>query len=155
MDLQERRSLSHRPFRRDLPAMANECVDVSAALVFHNGRLLITRRPAEAHLGGLWEFPGGKREPGETFEACLQRELLEELGVQIAVGEAIQTIVHQYPERRVRLKFFRCRLLGGEPRALGCAAFRWVSRAELREHAFPEADAQLIERLLAEPDLWC
>jgi mutator protein MutT len=73
-------------------------IEVSAGLVFRNGKLLITQRYTDAHLGGLWEFPGGKRECDETFEACLTRELREELGIDVRVGELVETIEHAYPE---------------------------------------------------------
>lgn len=122
-------------------------VEVSAGLVFRNGKLLITQRYTEAHLGGLWEFPGGKREPEETFEACLARELREELGIEVNVGELIETIEHEYPEKRVCLKFFRCDWLANEPQALGCPAFAWVTRQELANYLFPAADALLLEKL--------
>lgn len=131
-----------------------ETVEVSAALIFREGRLLITQRNAGAHLGGLWELPGGKRERGETFEQCLVRELREELGVEVTVGREVETIVHEYPERRVRIKFFLCRLEAGEPQPLGCAAIRWVEPAELEERAFPAADARLLKRLRSSPDWW-
>jgi len=125
----------------------SKIIDVSAALIFHNGRLLITQRPAESHLGGLWEFPGGKREPNETFEQCLIREIREELGMDIAPGELFEEITHAYPERTVHLKFFICQWIGGEPQALGCASFKWVAKSELSQHEFPAADAQLLEKL--------
>ncbi len=83
-------------------------IEVAAGLVFRGGKLLLTQRHPEAHLGGLWEFPGGKREPGETFEQCLARELEEELGIEVTVGELIESITHVYPERTVHLRFFRC-----------------------------------------------
>src|SRR5580765_7280877 len=67
-------------------------IDVSAGLVFRAGKLLITKRHDDAHLGGLWEFPGGKREPDESFEACLVRELREELGIEVAVGELVESL---------------------------------------------------------------
>jgi len=122
-------------------------IEVSAALIFHGGKLLITQRHAGSHLGGLWEFPGGKREAGETFEACLVREIREELGVAIAVGELFEEVRHDYPEKSVHLKFFLCRLLSGEPQALDCAAVKWVDKAGLGEHEFPAADARLLEML--------
>jgi mutator protein MutT len=122
-------------------------IDVSAALIFHNGRLLITQRPGNSHLGGLWEFPGGKREPNETFEHCLIREIREELGMDIAVRELFDEITHAYEDRTVRLKFFVCKWIAGEPQALGCAAFKWVTKDELRQHEFPAADAKLLEKL--------
>ena len=104
---------------------------VSAALIFHHGKLLITQRHADAHLGGLWEFPGGKREAGETFEQCLIREIREELGVEISVGSMFEEIRHDYPEKSVHLKFFICRLVAGEPQPLDCAAVKWVGKTEL------------------------
>ena len=123
------------------------CVDVAAALIFRDGKLLISRRHAGAHLGGLWEFPGGKREPDETFERCLVRELREEIGVDASVGDLFKEITHAYPEKTVRLKFFICRLENGEPRPLGCAAVRWAGKLELEDYEFPEADAKLLEKL--------
>jgi mutator protein MutT len=122
-------------------------IEVSAALVFRQGELLITQRHAAAHLGGCWEFPGGKREAGETFEECLVREIREELGVVIAVGELFEELTHDYPEKSVRLKFFRCRLVSGEPQPLDCAAVKWIPPAGLDQHEFPAADARLLEKL--------
>jgi mutator protein MutT len=122
-------------------------IDVAAALVFREGRVLITQRHAGAHLGGLWEFPGGKREPNEAFEACLQRELREELGIEVAVGELAESLTHAYPEKTVHLRFYRCRWIEHEPRPLGCAAFKWVTAGELKDYAFPAADARLLEKL--------
>ena len=129
-------------------------IDVSAALIFRGGRLLITQRHAKSHLGGLWEFPGGKREPGETFEACLVREISEELGVEISVGTLYEEIRHDYPEKSVHLKFFLCRLVSGEPQPLDCAAVRWVGQGELDAFEFPAADAQLLEKLKSPRMAW-
>ena len=102
-------------------------LDVAAALVFRDGKLLITQRYADAHLGGLWEFPGGKREPNESFEVCLARELREELGIEVVVGGLVESLTHAYPEKTVHLKFYRCRWEKHEPQPLGCSAFKWVS----------------------------
>jgi mutator protein MutT len=132
---------------KKLKLKTKNCIEVSAALIFHHGRLLITQRQADAHLGGLWDFPGGKREAGETFEACLVREIREELGVTVAVGELFEEIVHAYPEKTVHLKFFNCRLVAGEPQAIGCAALTWVTKNALADFAFPAADARLLEKL--------
>ncbi len=129
-------------------------IDVSAALVFRDGRLLITQRHAEAHLGGLWEFPGGKREPSETFEQCLRRELREELGIEVEVGALLEDLTHEYPEKRVHLQFFRCRWRANEPQPLGCPAFAWITREQLGDYEFPAADARLLERLRHSPELW-
>jgi mutator protein MutT len=128
--------------------------DVAAGLVFREGKLLITLRYDDAHLGGLWEFPGGKLEPGETFEQCLLRELREELAIEVEIIDLIETDTHAYPGKTVRLKFFRCRWKANEPRALGCADFKWVKARELKKYEFPAADAVLIERLEKETALW-
>ena len=127
---------------------------VAAALVFHGGKLLITQRYADAHLGGLWEFPGGKLEPGETFEAGLVRELREELGIEVAVGKLLEDVTHQYAEKAVHLRFYLCRLQQGEPQALGCPAFQWVDANELAAYSFPAADARLLNILRERPELW-
>lgn len=127
-------------------------IEVSAGLVFRDGQLLITQRPAGSHLAGLWEFPGGKREPGETWEACLERELVEELGVRVTVGRLFDEVVHDYPGKRVHLRFFVCRVLEGEPVPLGCAALRWVTAPALASHEFPPADANLLAALPAAPE---
>ncbi len=134
--------------------MATKVIEVSAGLLFRSGKLLITQRHARAHLGGLWEFPGGKREPGETFEQCLVRELREELGVEVVVVELFETVEHAYPERTVSLKFFLCSLLQGEPKPVDCAAVKWVSHAELAAHDFPAADAALLHKLQSAGALW-
>ena len=126
---------------------ANHIIQVSAALIFHQGKLLITQRHAKSHLGGLWEFPGGKREPGETFEQCLVREIREELGVEISVGKMFAEISHDYPEKSVCLKFFLCELVAGEPQPLDCAAVKWITKKELPDYEFPAADEQLLEQL--------
>jgi mutator protein MutT len=133
----------------DLTMQRLKAIEVSAALIFRNGKLLIAQRHANAHLGGLWEFPGGKREAGETFEQCLVREIREELGVEISIGELFEEIAHEYPEKTVRLKFFLCKLIRGEPQLLGCAAFKWIGRSELPDYEFPAADARLLEKLRA------
>jgi mutator protein MutT len=139
---------------KNLKLRSKNSIDVSAGLVFRTGKLLITQRHADAHLGGLWEFPGGKRESHETFEQCLLRELREELGIEVEVGEVIESLTHTYPEKTVHLKFFRCRWLKQEPQALDCLAFKWVGAEELRDYPFPAADARLLQRLADSPELW-
>lgn len=129
-------------------------IEVAAGLVFRGGKLLITQRHAGSHLGGLWEFPGGKREPGETFEQCLRRELREELGCEVEVGERLESIAHDYPEKSVRLEFFRCRWIAHEPRPLDCADCRWVTREQLADFEFPAADARLLEKLRVSAAGW-
>lgn len=131
-------------------------VDVAAGLVFRKGRLLIARRPAGGHLAGLWEFPGGKREPGESFTQCLKRELLEELGVHVRAGELVEAIEHRYPGKTVRLQFFACETTDPEeePSAREGQEIAWVGREELDAYEFPEADARLLEKLKSTPEFW-
>ena len=129
-------------------------VEVAAGLVFHDGRLLITQRPASGHLAGLWEFPGGKREPNESFEQCLHRELQEELGIEVEIHEEVESITHDYPEKRVHLRFFRCSWKRHEPQTVGCSAFRWAGATELAEYEFPAADARLVAKLCRRAGLW-
>jgi mutator protein MutT len=129
-------------------------IEVSAALIFHNGKLLITQRHAKAHLGGLWEFPGGKREAGESFEQCLVREIREELGIEVGVGKLVEAVTHEYPEKIVHLKFFHCAWLREEPRTLDCQDFAWVEKEQLGDYVFPEADKVLLQNLLATPEFW-
>jgi len=128
--------------------------DVAAGLVFREGKLLITQRYPDAHQGGLWEFPGGKREPAETFEQCLVRELREELAIEVAVGDLVESLTHSYSDKTVNLRFYRCSWTRNEPQALGCLAFRWVGPAELEQQAFPAADARLLSRLKSDFSLW-
>ncbi|MSR42758.1 MAG: 8-oxo-dGTP diphosphatase MutT [Pedosphaera sp.] len=135
-------------------ADAVRVIEVSAAIVFRDRRLLITQRRPQDHLGGLWEFPGGKRESGETFEECLRRELREELGAEFEVGALFDEVTHAYPEKTVRLKFYFCRWLQQEPRPLHCHAVGWITRDELIRYEFPAADATLLEKLRADLALW-
>ena len=134
--------------------MRAQVIEVSAALIFRSGKLLITQRPAEAHLGGLWEFPGGKREADESFEQCLVRELREELGIEVSVGDVVEDLTHAYVEKTVRLRFFHCLIKSGAPQPIGCAAIKWICRDELAEHDFPAADARLIQKLQSTRALW-
>lgn len=129
-------------------------VEVAAGLVFRDRRLLITQRRPQDHLGGLWEFPGGKREPGESFGQCLVRELHEELAIEVRVGPLLEDLTHAYPDKTVRLCFFKCELTAGEPQPLGCHALAWITPEELSAYAFPAADARLLERLAGEAALW-
>jgi mutator protein MutT len=119
---------------------------VAAAVIERGGALLITRRQQGVHLEGLWEFPGGKCEPGETLVACLVREIHEELAADVRVGDELFGATHTYPEYRVTLHFLQCDLLGEPTPQLG-QEMRWVRRHELGELAFPPADAELIQWL--------
>jgi len=124
---------------------------VVAAVIEQDGCFLVTQRLPHVHLGGMWEFPGGKIDPAEEHDAALRRELREELGVEVTVGELVHQTTHSYPERTVALFFYRC-ALNGKPRAMLGQEIRWVGREELPRLGFPPADAELIDRLVR-PDV--
>jgi 8-oxo-dGTP diphosphatase len=119
---------------------------VTAAVIERDDRLLVTRRPQGTHLEGYWEFPGGKCDPGETHEACLARELREELGVSAAVGAEILCVTHAYPDRTVELHFFKCRLTS-EPIPQMGQEMQWVAREQLGSLTLPPADEELVDLL--------
>ncbi len=121
---------------------------VTAAVIERDNAFLLTRRLEGTHLAGTWEFPGGKCEGIETPQACLRRELREELDVEASVGEEMFRTRHDYPDRSVELRFFRC-AISGEPRAVQGQEMRWVPRGQLRSLTFPPADADFVERLCA------
>jgi 8-oxo-dGTP diphosphatase len=125
-------------------------VEVVAALIQDdNGRYLITQRHKGSHLAGLWEFPGGKREPGESLEEALQRELTEELSARFGVGERVETVRWEYPERTIVIHFYRCRLESGTIEPREDQAMAWVAPERLSDFDFPPADRDLITRLRA------
>lgn len=126
--------------------MSDKTLVVLAGVIERDDAFLLTRRLRGTHLAGTWEFPGGKCEAGESHEACLRRELEEELGVVATIGDEIFTITHAYAERTVELHFRRCTLTS-EPRPLLDQEMRWVLRAELETLEFPEADRELIALL--------
>lgn len=121
-------------------------VVVTAAVIERDGAFLVTRRQRGVHLEGMWEFPGGKCEPGESLDACLVRELREELNVQARVGEEILSTSHAYADRTIELHFFRCEIVGMPSPQQG-QEMQWVPRARLDALEFPPADAELLARL--------
>jgi 8-oxo-dGTP diphosphatase len=122
-------------------------VEVAAAVIRRDGRYLVTRRRPTQHLAGLWEFPGGKREPGESPETCLRRELREELGVEARVGERLLLVPWAYPDRRVVLHFHRCDIGAAAVAPREGQAVRWVTAEELSTLPLPPADAALLQLL--------
>jgi len=120
---------------------------VAAAVVIESSRVLLTQRAEGQHLAGLWEFPGGKLESGESPEEALVRECLEECGIEIEVAEILDVTFHRYPEKDVLLLFYRCSLISGEVRHLQVAAHAWVDPKELGRYELPPADRRVIARI--------
>lgn len=123
-----------------------ERVVVTAAVIERDGAFLLTRRLDGTHLAGHWEFPGGKRHRGETLEACLVREIREELDADVDVGVEILATVHDYPDRAIELRFFRC-ALKTEPRPVMGQEMRWVPLRDLQAVQLPPADDELVRML--------
>jgi A/G-specific adenine glycosylase len=121
---------------------------VTAAVIRKDGLVLLAQRPEAGLLGGMWEFPGGKQEPGEDLPTCLRREIVEELGVKIRVGEALGVFKHAYTHFRVTLHAFQCELLDGIPRPLGVDDVIWVKYSELGNYPMGKLDRQISERLM-------
>ena len=122
-------------------------VVVAAVVRGADGRVLLTRRPEGSHMGGLWEFPGGKVEHGESPAAALERELAEELGVRARVGRPVTFAVHEEPGLRILLLFYETELVSGTPMPLEGQELAWVDPGELADYPTPPADAALVEIL--------
>jgi len=121
---------------------------VGVAIVWNDqGQILIDRRLPEGLLGGVWEFPGGKIEPGETVEECIKREIQEELGIEIQVGKHLISIDHTYTHLRVTLAVYHCYHLTGHPMPIECDEVRWVTLAQLDQYPFPRANQEIIDAL--------
>ena len=112
------------------------------------GDVLIDQRLEEGLLGGMWEFPGGKQEPGEPIEACIARELMEELGIEVSVGEGLITVDHAYSHKKLQFVVHLCRWCSGDPKPLASQQVRWVRPEQLKDYPFPAANARIIEALL-------
>ena len=134
--------------------MAVKPVKVAAGLVFKDEKLLITKRLKNIHLGGMWEFPGGKLELGESYEICLKREMFEELGVKVNVSYEFEEVLHRYSEMTVLIKFFICSLSSGTPKAIQCSEFQWINRRDLTKYNFPAADIKVINQLRLNNNIW-
>ncbi len=122
---------------------------VAAAVVIHEGRVLLTRRMEGQHLAGMWEFPGGKLEADESPEAAVVRECREECGIEVEVGEILDVTHHRYPEKSVLLLFYRCELLDGVVQDLQVADHAWVAPFELGDYPLPPADVRVVRRIQA------
>jgi 8-oxo-dGTP diphosphatase len=134
------------------PVGSRALVEVAAALIQDSdGRYLIARRREGSHLAGLWEFPGGKLDPGERREDCLGRELGEELGGTFEVGEHVESVRWDYADKTVLIHFYRCRLVSGSIEPRESQALEWATAEQFGAYQFPAADAALIARLRSAP----
>lgn len=152
MSLCEARELGvqeERPVLEAKPAVPHYLV--TAAVIHRAGQVLIARRPPNGLLGGLWEFPGGKVEEGESLQAGLLREIREELGVSIAVGEPFGVYLHGYTHFKVTLHAFCCCLTDDEPKALHATEIRWITAVELDDYPMGKIDRQIARRLQNSP----
>jgi A/G-specific adenine glycosylase len=129
---------------------ATKKIEVSAAVIQRNGKTYIQQRPQKGLMGGLWEFPGGKLEKGESPEDCLLREIKEELGIQIKIKKKILTIKHSYTQFRVTLHVFTCDLKQGRIRATSCDQWKWVSLEKINQYPFPAANVKILKYLAAD-----
>jgi A/G-specific adenine glycosylase len=134
--------LPHRKPKKPLPSHI-----VAVGVIRKAGRILIDKRRPDGLLGGLWEFPGGKKEPGESLETALLREVREELAIKIRVERPLVIVDHAYSHFRVRIHAFECTWVSGKPRCATCADFKWVRPADLGRYAFPAANKKTIEIL--------
>jgi len=130
----------NKPTRKKTPHY-----EIAIGLIRKEGKLLIQKRPSEGLLGGLWEFPGGKIEAGESGETALLREIQEETGLKVALGTRIGTIQHAYTHFRITLTAWYCDWQGGKPKTLAATENRWVSRADLGKYAFPKANLKILD----------
>ena len=144
----EKGTQNERPVLEKRPAIPH--YTVTAAVIRRDGLYLIARRPAEGLLGGMWEFPGGKKEAGEDLETCLKREIREEMGVEILIDASFGVYRHAYTHFRVTLYAFLCLLNGEEPQALEADEIRWVNISELEDYPMGKIDRQISQKILKE-----
>ena len=111
------------------------------------GQVLIDQRLPEGLLGGLWEFPGGKQEPNESIQTTVEREIKEELGILIDVGEKLVSFSHSYSHKKIQFEVFICNLIAGKPKPLASQQVKWVHPDDLSEYPFPSANSKIIKAL--------
>ena len=148
-DAKEKGKQEQFPPKKIAPKISS--IQVSAAVIFNKGRVYIQKRKAEGLMGGLWEFPGGKMESGETEEKCLRREIKEELGLSIRIGKKIMTHRHSYTRFRVTLNVFNCHIHSGTLSPSACDEWKWVNPEELNQFPFPAANVKIIKLLNKHP----
>jgi A/G-specific adenine glycosylase len=133
------------PVKAQKPAVPH--YEIAIGIVWKDSNVLIAQRLNQGLLGGLWEFPGGKREPTESLQHCCAREIREEVGITVRVGQQLATIEHAYSHFRITMHVFQCQYLSGDPEPLACQKVRWVSPNHLKRYPFPAANKILIEQL--------
>lgn len=122
-------------------------ISVTAGIIKNNGLVLLSKRPAAGLLGGLWEFPGGKQETGESLPMCLTRELREELGIEVVVGKELGVFKHAYSHYKVVLHAFECQITEGEPRPLVSDGLVWTEIDSLEEYAMGKIDRMISKKI--------
>ena len=122
-------------------------VEVVAALIWQGDKFMICQRPAHKARGFLWEFVGGKVEPGETKEQALIRECREELAVTLAVGDIFMDVTHEYPDLTVHLTLFNATIADGEPQKLEHNDIQWIAPSEIPNYDFCPADVEILEKI--------
>lgn len=127
--------------------MNEEIIEVTAGVIVRDGRVLVVRRGPGERLGGWWEFPGGKVRPGETLQACLVRELREELGIDVSVGEVVAVRMHFFDRRRIRLTAIAARITGGEPSLTCHDRAEWALPGELEGYRLLPIDLMIVPRV--------
>lgn len=130
-----------------MPKQEREIIDVVAALIWDQDRFLICQRPPHKARGMLWEFAGGKVDPGETKEEALIRECQEELGITLAVGDVFMEVLHAYPDLTVRLTLFNATIAAGTPQLKEHVDIRWITVAEIPQYEFCPADEEILQKL--------
>ena len=141
---------SYGPAVETRSSFVRQITVVAAVIRDAEGRVLMTQRPADRHMGGLWEFPGGKIDDGEAPSEALARELDEELGIEVEVGRPLTFAVHEEPGLRILLLFYAARIVSGSLRGHEGQAVEWVAVSALHLRPTPPADADLVRRLIEE-----
>jgi A/G-specific adenine glycosylase len=136
-----------------LPSKKRPHRHIAVGVVWKDDHILIDRRKKDDMLGGLWEFPGGKVEAGETYEQTVVREVNEELDIEVKVLQPIGTIEHQYSHFTITMHAFHCAHVSGDPKAIECDDWRWINPSQLKDFAFPRANGKIIELLMNEKAL--
>ena len=122
-------------------------IHVAAGIILQGDKVLLAKRPSHVHMGGLWEFPGGKLEANESLTDALARELKEEIGIDVSACEPFMQVSHDYPDKQVLLDFCKVTEFTGEPKGLEQQQVSWVPLIQLSDYAFPEANLPVVKAL--------